>query len=50
MSENIYLKGQIGSFCGLVYWRLDSCAEVLIIVHVYILKWRECVFYTLRSS
>lgn len=35
---------------GIAVCTLDSHADVLIIGHVYILKLRECVYYTLRWS
>ncbi len=40
----------VRSAVGLLTTRFDYCAEVLIFVHVYILRWCECVYYTLRCS
>lgn len=35
----------VRSVVGLLTTRFDYCAEVLIIVHVYILRWCECVLH-----
>lgn len=44
------MSRDVRSVVGLLKTRFDYSAEILIIVHVYIWRWCECVYYTLRCS